>query len=253
MVVRRAARGRVSGQCSGLRLSACTTAVVVGTTERHGRGRSTLRGNCQHKQPDEQRSDQQPHNRTLPQWVRPRADNDLSGPAPQVLAIGIAQLRGVDNGNGTGGKERQRRSELRPNSGGFARGHSGTVLGSRQRSQTAAGRTGMPAPGNAASSASVTCCHALAGCRAMKFFDPPLLRSAGAPCARPGFCMAFDVPAVLILRCVLLACRGCGSTCRAALDFRNHSSGTAVDRAQGCCESIAASNDRCQATLSNDS
>ncbi len=43
--------------------------VVVRTAERHGHGSGTLRGDRQHKQPEQKRSDQQPHPLSLPQPV----------------------------------------------------------------------------------------------------------------------------------------------------------------------------------------
>ena len=60
----------VLGRCSRMHLSRCTAAVVIGAAKRHGRGGSTLRGNRQHQQPYQQRSDQQMHSGNVPQRVR---------------------------------------------------------------------------------------------------------------------------------------------------------------------------------------
>ncbi len=56
-----AAMMSVTSRCGGLHLGGCTAAVVIGTAQHHGRGGNALRGNCQHQQPYQQRSDQHTH------------------------------------------------------------------------------------------------------------------------------------------------------------------------------------------------
>ena len=61
----------VTSRWGGLHLGGCPAAMVIGSAKRHGRGSSTLRGYCQHQQPNQQRSDQQTHPSTLAQCARP--------------------------------------------------------------------------------------------------------------------------------------------------------------------------------------
>ena len=58
---------RVLGRCSRLKLRGSRAAMVIGTTECHRRGSRTLRGNCQHQRPNQKRSNEQTHIRSLPQ------------------------------------------------------------------------------------------------------------------------------------------------------------------------------------------
>ena len=57
---------RVFGQFNQLHLRG-SPSMMIGATECHGHGCGTLRGNRQHQQPDQQRSNKQPHGATLPQ------------------------------------------------------------------------------------------------------------------------------------------------------------------------------------------
>lgn len=50
-----------------MHLRGSPAAMMIGAAERHGCGSSTLCGNCQYQQPDQKRSNQQPHSLTLPQ------------------------------------------------------------------------------------------------------------------------------------------------------------------------------------------
>ena len=77
---------RVVGRCSRSHLRGRTAAMVIGTAERHGRGRSTLGGNCQHQQPDQKRSDQHIHPSTLLQHDC-CARTKTSPPQPLVWAV----------------------------------------------------------------------------------------------------------------------------------------------------------------------
>ena len=64
MLMRRTLRAAVMcmlGRCSRQDLARCTGAMMIWTTERHGRCSSTLRGDCQHQQPDQKRSNQDHH------------------------------------------------------------------------------------------------------------------------------------------------------------------------------------------------
>ena len=70
---------RVRGGYSRLHLDGYRAARVIGAAERHGRSSSTLRRNCQHQQPDQQRSDQQTHALTLQQTVYDVAGRVLPG------------------------------------------------------------------------------------------------------------------------------------------------------------------------------
>jgi len=65
---------------SSLHPGGCTAAMVIGAAKRHGRDGSTLRGNCQHQQPYQQRSDQQTHPFTLSQRVRPALTTTFLSP-----------------------------------------------------------------------------------------------------------------------------------------------------------------------------
>ena len=56
---------RVVGRSGGLHLGGCTGAVVIGSTKRHGRYSSTLRGDCQHQQPHQKRSNEGHHRRII--------------------------------------------------------------------------------------------------------------------------------------------------------------------------------------------
>ena len=61
----------VAGRCGALHLGGCSAAVMIGAAKRHGRSSSTLRGNCEHQQPDQKRSDQHTHSTTLTQVTLP--------------------------------------------------------------------------------------------------------------------------------------------------------------------------------------
>ena len=68
MLMRRTWRAAVMcmlGRFSRQDLHRCTSAMMILTTERHGRCSSTLRGDCQHQQPDQKRSNKGHHSTTI--------------------------------------------------------------------------------------------------------------------------------------------------------------------------------------------